>query len=103
MSIEAARFGTRKNSAINLAEQPIEIGKFFKNRKGDFVVVAIKEFQGIRYLDIRQFFTGDDGKSFPTKKGIAVRLHKLEELAGLINNAIAKAHELGLIREDGEP
>jgi len=82
--------------------EPIEIGKFFKNRKGDFVVVQIKQFEGITFLDIRQFFTSEDGKSVPTKKGVAIGLRKLEELAGLINKAIAKARELGLIRGVGE-
>jgi len=84
---------------MNVTE-PIEIGKFPKNRKGDFVVVAIKEFQGITYLDIRQFFTSEDGKSFPTKKGVAIGLRKLEELASLINKARAKVHELGLLDEE---
>jgi hypothetical protein len=86
---------------MNLTE-PIEIGRFFKNRKGDIVVVQIKQFEGITFLDIRQFFTSDDGKSVPTKKGIAIGLRKLDELAGLIDKAITKAHELGLIREGGE-
>jgi len=85
---------------MNLSEQPIEIGKFFKNRKGDIVVVQIKQFEGVTYLDIRQFFTSEDGKSFPTKKGIAVGLHKLEELASLINKARTKARELGLLDEE---
>ena len=80
--------------------EPIEIGKFFKNRKGDFVVVQIKQFEGITFLDIRQFFTSEDGKSVPTKKGVAIGLRKLEELAGLINKAIAKARELGLLHEE---
>ena len=65
---------------MNLTE-PIEIGKFFKNRKGDIVVVQIKQFEGVTFLDIRQFFTSDDGKTLPTKKGIAIGLHKLDELA----------------------
>jgi hypothetical protein len=86
---------------MNLTE-PIEIGKFFKNRKGDFVVVAIKEFQGITYLDIRQFFTSEDGKSFPTKKGIAVGLRRLEELQALIRKAIVEARARGLL-DEGQP
>jgi hypothetical protein len=87
---------------MNLAE-PIEIGKFFKNRKGDIVVVQIKEFEGIVFCDIRQFFQNDAGQSCPTKKGVAIGLRKLDELAGLINKAIAKARELGLIGVEGEP
>ena len=80
--------------------EPIEIGKFFKNRKGDFVVVAIKEFQGITYLDIRQFFTSEDRKSFPTKKGVAIGLRRLEELHTLIGKAIVEARARGLLGEE---
>jgi Transcriptional Coactivator p15 (PC4) len=77
--------------------EPIEIGKFFKNRKGDIVVVTIKQFEGVIFADIRQFFTGEDGVMRPTKKGVALSVRKLEDLAGLISKAIAKARELGLL------
>jgi hypothetical protein len=81
-------------------EQSIEIGKFFKNRKGDVIVVQIKEFQGVVFADVRQFFTGEDGVTRPTKRGVAISLRKLEELAGLINKAITKARELGLLHDE---
>jgi hypothetical protein len=60
--------------------EPIEIGKFFKNRKGDFVVVAIKQFENVVFVDARQFFTDSDGISRPTRKGLAVSLRHLPEL-----------------------
>jgi Transcriptional Coactivator p15 (PC4) len=82
--------------------RPIEIGKFFKNRKGDVVVVQIKEFEGVIFADIRQFFTGQDGVTRPTKKGVALSLHKLGDLAELIAKARAIAAERDLIREAGE-
>ena len=84
-------------------ERPIEIGKFFKNRRGDIIAVTIKEFEGVIFADIRQCFTGEDGVTRPTKRGVALSLRKLEELAGLINKAIAKARELGLPRDEGQP
>ncbi len=77
--------------------EPIEIGKFFKNRKGDVIVVQIKSFEGVVFADIQQHFSGEDGVTRPTKKGVAVSLRKLEELAGLISKAIDKARELGLL------
>ncbi len=80
--------------------EPIEIGKFFKNRKGDVIVVQIKEFEGVVFADIRQFFIGEDGVTRPTKRGVALSLRKLDELAGLLDKAIAKARELGLIRDE---
>jgi len=83
--------------------EPIEIGKFFSNRRGEFVVVAIKEFEGIIFADARKFYTDADGISRPTKKGLAPTLRKLPELVALLERTLAKARELGLIRTEGEP
>jgi len=93
--------GRERNSAPAPAPEPIEIGRFIKNRKGDFVVVQIKQFEGFTFLDVRQFFTGEDGKSRPTKKGIAVGLGKIEELARLVDKARKTAIERGLLRAQG--
>jgi hypothetical protein len=91
-----------KSEAVGLPE-PIEIGKFFSNRRGEFVVVAIREFEGVIFVDARKFFTGADGISRPTRKGLAVLLRHLPELIALLGKALTKAHALGLIREGGEP
>jgi hypothetical protein len=91
--------GRERNSAPS--PTPIEIGRFIKNRKGDFVVVQIKQFEGFTFLDVRQFFTGEDGKSRPTKKGIAVGLGKIKELARLVDKARETAIERGFLREHG--
>jgi Transcriptional Coactivator p15 (PC4) len=82
-------------------EQPIEIGKFFKNRNGDPIVVQIKEFEGVIFADARQFYTGADGKSRPTKKGLAITVHRLPELVDLLEKTLVRARELGILREDG--
>ena len=87
---------------MNLAE-PIQIGKFWKNRRGDAVFVQIKSYEGVVFCDIRQFFQNDAGQSYPTKKGVAVGLRKLPELVALLEKTLAKASELGLMREGGEP
>jgi hypothetical protein len=89
--------GRERNSAPSPALAPIEIGRFNKNQKGDFVVVQIKQFEGFTFLDVRQFFTGEDGKSFPTKKGVD---HRNEKSARTnLNtrlNEMAGKHRLGL-------
>jgi hypothetical protein len=85
---------------MNLTE-PIEIGKFWKNRRGDAVFVQIKSYEGVVFCDIRQFFQNDAGQSCSTKKGVALTLDKLPELVDL-EKTLAKARELGLIREGGE-
>ena len=82
--------------------EPIEIGKFFKNRKGDVIVVQIKQFEGVVFADARQFFTDTDGISRPTKKGLAISLRHLPKLIALLGKALTKAHALGLVREDDE-
>ena len=108
-AVRATRFPRRKQQAygrsflksqrtggVELTE-PIEIGKFFKNRKGDQVVVQIKEYEGFVFCDIRQFFQDETGVSRPSKNGIAIGLRGLEDLAGIINRTLAKARELGLL------
>ena len=82
-----------------MSSEPIEIGKFFSNRRGEFVVVAIKEFEGVIFADARKFYTGADGISRPTKKGLAVTLRKLPELVELLEKTLAKARELGLLNQ----
>ena len=83
--------------------EPTKIGSLFKNRRGDVIIVQLKEYQGFIFCNIRQFFQDKTGISRPTKKGIAIGLRKLDDLADLINKAIAKAHELGLLNNEGRP
>ena len=87
-------------SAAANSKSLIEIGRFLKNRKGDVVIVAIKEFEGVIFADARQFYTGADGISRPTKKGIAITLRRLPELVELLDKAIAKVRELGLLESE---
>ncbi len=44
----------------------------FARGPGQKVVIRRTKFKGKEYLDIRQFFEGDDGQWLPTKKGVAV-------------------------------
>jgi hypothetical protein len=84
-------------------EQPILIGRFFKNRRHDIVAVQIKSYEGVIFCDIRQFFENDAGQNCPTKKGIGITLRKLPELVSLLEKAIEKATELGLIGDERQP
>jgi hypothetical protein len=85
---------------MNLAE-PIQIGKFWKNRRGDAVFVQIKSYEGVVFCDIRQFFQNDAGQNCPTKKGLAISLRHLPELIALLGKALIKARESGLLNEEG--
>jgi hypothetical protein len=88
-----------KPNDVTLAE-PIIVGQFFKNRRHDIVAVQIKSYQGVVFCDIRQFFENDVGQNCPTKKGIAITLRKLPELVSLLEKAIEKATQLGLVSQE---
>jgi Transcriptional Coactivator p15 (PC4) len=80
--------------------EPIEVAKFFKNRRKDVIVVSLSTYEGRNLVDIRQHFTNEAGQNRPTSKGVAMVVLRLPDLAKAINKALAKAQELGLV--DGE-
>ncbi len=44
----------------------------FERAPGQKVVVRRTQFRGKEYLDLRQFFQGEDGQWLPTKKGVSL-------------------------------
>lgn len=53
------------------------------------VQVNIEEYKGITGLDIREWYQGEDGKWFPTSKGIRVQLDTITPLITLLEQAEA--------------
>jgi hypothetical protein len=84
----------------NPLPEPIVIDRFWKNRRKDAVVIQLSSYEGHNLIDLRTHSMSSDGKLLPTKKGLAVSILRLPELAKAINKALARAVELGLI--DGE-
>ena len=83
--------------------EPIEIAKFWKSardRKAQ-VRVELGEYEGHPLINVRVWETGSDGIDRPTKKGIALAVGKLPDLAAALTKALAKARELNLIADDG--
>jgi hypothetical protein len=79
---------------------PVIVAQFFKNRRKEIVRVTLAEYEGHPLVDVRQFFTDEkDGRVRATRKGIAMAVRRLPDLADAINKAMAKARELGLIDE----
>jgi len=86
---------------ITLAE-PIE-WRLWKNRqRRDAIVVSISTFEGRNLIDVRQYFTNEQGQMRPTAKGIALAIDRLPELAKMMDKALRKAIELKLIDDDSE-
>jgi ABC-type amino acid transport substrate-binding protein len=75
--------------------EPVEVHKFWANRRGEAVIVA-----GTLIVDVRRHYTAADGTLKPTGKGIALTVAKLPELTAAINKALAKAKQLGLVDDE---
>ena len=55
------------------------------------IEISINEYKGKEYLDLRTFYTTDDGASWlPTKKGITVSPDNLELLKDSIEQAMGE-------------
>lgn len=53
---------------------------FIEKGEGESVRVAINEYKGRTYLDIRQHFENQDGEWKPTQKGVTFPIEKIDEL-----------------------
>ena len=64
------------------------------------IQISINEYRGKKYLDLRVYYTTDDGLNWnPTKKGVTFSPDKLGELKEAIEKAIG---EFGVTEETPE-
>ena len=62
------------------------------------IQIAINEYRGKQYLDLRVYYTTDDGLNWnPTKKGVTFSPEKLTDLKNAIEQAIS---EFGVNEEE---
>jgi hypothetical protein len=80
--------------------EPLEIAKFWKNRRHDAIVVSLSTYEGKNIVDVRMHAM-KQGRLVPTPKGVAIVVLRLPDLAKAINKALKQAKELGLIPDDG--
>jgi hypothetical protein len=66
-----------------------EIGWLDKNSK-EKIRVAVREYKGREFVDVRVYFENDDGQWLPTKKGITISPGKMGELIRLLSDAERK-------------
>ena len=69
----------------------MEVGEIPKGN--DKIIVALKEFKGKEYIDIRTHFENDDGDWIPTKKGITLAPDSLDEMIDILKTAKKKVSE----------
>jgi hypothetical protein len=72
------------------------IAEWQVNRR-ERVRVSIERFDGTWLINIRRWFEADDGSIRPGKRGIALGVKHLPQLAEAIGDALASARERGLI------
>ena len=64
------------------------------------VQISINEYRGKKYLDLRVYYTTDDGLNWsPTKKGVTFSPDRLNDLKDAVEKAIA---EFGVTEEPEE-
>jgi hypothetical protein len=81
--------------------EPVEIAKFWKNQKGEAIVVRLSPYEGHILIDQRAWFTAQDGTLKPGK-GLACSVRHLPELAEALNKALTEARARGLLDEKVE-
>lgn len=63
-----------------------QVADFAKNGR-ERIKVAVREFRGVRGLDIRTFATNPEGQAVPTSKGVNLRLGLVRELIAALQSA----------------
>jgi hypothetical protein len=87
------------DAAPALAE-PITVAEWWKNRRGESIRLALNRYEGRYVVDLRTWYTAEDGKLKPGK-GFAAEVRHLPRLAAAFAKAEAEARELGLIGDKG--
>ncbi len=59
----------------------------FERGPGQRIVIRRTQFKGKEYLDIRQFFQGDDEQWLPTKKGVSIPWELRQQLLHALEDA----------------
>jgi hypothetical protein len=88
-------------STMTTAHGPIEIARFWKNRRGEAIVARLSEYEGHILIDQCNSFTAQNGTLKPGK-GLACTVRHLPELAAALNKALIEARARGLLDEKAE-
>ena len=96
--MEVGQSPTASDALARPLAAPVEIAKFWKNRRrAESVRVTLSEYEGHCLINVRVYLTGTDGIDRPTPKGLAMAVRRLPDLVEALTKALAKANDLGLI------
>lgn len=72
------------------------LGVFPRGDGRDELRITLKTFEGRPYVALRAWERGSDGQSYPTKKGVTVRIHEIPDV-------IAALHQVeGLLEQESQ-
>ena len=82
-----------------MAEEPKVLATIPRNAT-EQIQISINSYKNKQYLDLRVYYTTDDGESWlPTKKGVTISPENLDTLREAVEEAM---QELLTIEEDNE-
>jgi Transcriptional Coactivator p15 (PC4) len=85
-AITQLQFQYQKMSSAMKNNRSIFIGEWSRNNE-EVTRVRLEKFKGQKFLQIRRWIKGKDGKLFPTQKGETVPIEHLRRLQRYIKKA----------------
>ena len=74
-----------------------------ERRDREKVVLALRRYQGVQFIDLRQYFQNDDDQWCPTKKGVTFSVDQIGELKEAVDKLVAALEPFGGIKSDPIP
>lgn len=83
--------------AYNTNEKRVTVGEIKKNNMGEYIKVDSIEGKNGNSVDIRTYFTSEDGQILPTKKGVRVNSEQSVDLVKFIVMAMDDAARIDVL------
>lgn len=83
--------------AYNTNEKRVTVGEIKKNNMGEYIKVDSIEGKNGNSVDIRTYFTSEDGQILPTKKGVRVNSEQSVDLVKFIVMAMDEAARMDVL------
>jgi Transcriptional Coactivator p15 (PC4) len=93
---EMPQRGSERND--NSYESDVLIVDEWRLNSRERMRVTLEPYKGIWLLNLRKWYEADDGKFQPSKRGIAVSVRHLPQLAEAVTQAVSVARDHDLIR-----
>lgn len=83
--------------AYSTNEKRVTVGEIKKNNMGEYIKVDSIEGKNGNSVDVRTYFTSEDGQILPTKKGVRVNSEQSVDLVKFIVMAMDEAARMDVL------